>query len=433
MPEQASVFPNNIILNGADYFCWQVDGLMWASSGKRNVCTFVVTLAERLALEDLQQQLSQRPAYQWLCQLRLHTGLPFSLAHWKVATTALPIVQEHQLATGDSLPDSVLSANLDIKKQSAFKIDLLQRHGTGSIVIFTWHHVLMDAHGGETFIHYLGSADCIGQPSWVAPAPPQLTLGHRANMALQMKQFLYDVSSGPFLTLYKKTAVKPQTRYLVLSFSPQESLSINERAQQMDAGFLPSAFYLAATAYAVAQVQMQRGLDNNDMLVPIPVDLRKRGTLGSVPGNQVSFLFYRIPNAILDDLHAITTELIQQMKTLIRAERPKHYTIMMDFLRRMPSFVYRQLMQSPTNGLMSSFFYSDTGDSLQYFDELFGKPVNGAIHYPPNVYPPGLTFIFSRFQGALQLTCGYTEPDVNPNEIALLMATLRAALLGGQR
>jgi hypothetical protein len=149
-----------------------------------------------------------------------------------------------------------------------------------------------------------------------------------------------------------------------------------------------------------------------------------------VLGNQVSFLFYRIPNAVLNDISACTSELIEQMKSLMRSENPSHYTIMLDFLRRMPGFMYRRMLQAPTKGLMASFFYSDTGDSLQDFDELFGQPVRGAIHYPPNMYPPGLTFIFSRFQGALQLTLGYMEPDVSTAEVDLLLVSVRTALLG---
>jgi hypothetical protein len=426
-------FPSSITLNGADYFCLQLDRLMWQASGKRNVCTLVVTLPERLALEDLQDQLSRCPAYQWLCKLRLREGLPFSLAKWVSAANAeLPSINVYHLAAGDNLPDSLLSAALDIKNQSAFKIDLLQRVGKGSIVIFTWHHVLMDAHGGELFIRYLGIPLALKPPDWVSVESAKLPLKNRAKIASEMKDFLYETSSLPLLSLYKKTAIKPQARYRVLSFTPQQTLTINKRAIQLDAGYLVSAFYLAATTYAVAQVQKQRGLVDGDVLVPVPLDRRKRGAPGAIVGNQVSFLFYRIPNTLLNDVPAMTAELIAQMRALMRSESPSHYTIMMDFLRRMPGFVYRRMLKSPTKGLMASFYYSDTGDSLQDFDVLFDRSVTGAIHYPPNMYPPGMTFIFSRFKDALQITLGYMEPDVSTAEVELLLASLRTTLLGNK-
>jgi len=433
MPEQGSLLPNSLTLNGADYFLLQMDKLIWRSSGKRNVCTFVVTLPERLSLEDLQHQLANRPAYEWLCRLRLSEGLPFCLAKWKLdAKAELPSIVEYSLVNDEPLPDSVLSANLDIYRQSAFKIDLLHQAGSGSIVVFTWHHALMDAHGGELFVRYLGTANLKKQPEWLADEALKLPLKIRAQIASEMKEFLYNAAQLPLLTLYKKSAHKPLARYRVLAFTPQQTQVINQSAAQLNAEFLVSAFYLAATANAVAQVQKQRGDDTGDVLVPIPLDRRKRGAQGPVLGNQVSFLFYRIPNAVLSDVSACTHTLIEQMKSLMRAESPAHYSIMLDFLRRLPGLIYRRMLKSPTQGLMASFFYSDTGDSLQDFDAIFGQSVSVAIHYPPNMHPPGLTFIFSRFQGALQVTLGYMEPEVSPAEANLLLNFLRNTLLGDE-
>lgn len=433
MLESASPLPDSIPLNGADYFCLQLDRLMWQASGKRNVCTLVVTLAERLTLADLQQHLGQRPAYQWLCRLRLRAGLPFSLAKWVyVAKAELPTISEHHLADSDTLPDGLLSAALDIKSQAPFKIDLLQLGEAESVLVFTWHHVLMDAHGGELFIRYLGMPAAVNPPSWLAPEEPKLPLKIRGKIASDMKQFLYDTSSLPLLSLYKENLSKPQARYRVLSFTSEQTQTINGQARQLDAGFLASAFYLAASTYAVAQIQKQRGLLDGDVLAPVPLDRRKRGAPGAILGNQVSFLFYRLPNAILEDVPAMTAELITQMKALMRAESPQHYTIMMDFLRRMPGFLYRRLLKAPTKGLMASFFYSDTGDSLQDFTALFGQSVKNAIHYPPNMYPPGMTFIFSRCQGALQITLAYMQANLTELEAEQLLETTRGVLLGNQ-
>ncbi|ESS73470.1 putative polyketide synthase component [Methyloglobulus morosus KoM1] len=433
MPEQVSQFPDSLTLNGADYFLLQLDKLMWRSSGKRNVSTFVVSLPERLPLNELHNHLANRPAYQWLCRLRLREGLPFCLAKWKLdARAELPIIAEYTLAKDGSLPDRVLSANLDICRGSAFKIDLLHQAGAGSIVVFTWHHALMDAHGGELFVRYLGAVNLMKRPIWVADEASKLPLKIRAQIASEMKEFLYNAAQLPLLSLFKGTVPKPLARYRVLAFTPQQSVAINNRAGQLNAGFLVSAFYLAATTNAVAQVQKQRDTDTGDILVPIPLDCRKRGAQDPVLGNQVSFLFYRIPNAVIGDVSACTNALIEQMKSLMRAESPSHYTIMLDFLRRMPGFIYRQMLKSPTEGLMASFFYSDTGDSLQDFDALFGQQVLGAIHYPPNMYPPGMTFIFSRFHGALQITLGYMEQDVNTAEVDLLLKSLCSTLLGDE-
>lgn len=431
MPEQGHTLPDTLVLNGADYFCLQLDGLMWRSNGRRNVCTLVVTLTEPLTLEHLQQQLARRPAYQWLCQLRLKTGLPFSLARWRRdRKAALPPILEHHLPHDAPLPDKLLSVAIDIKTQAAFNIDLLHRAGAGSVLVFNWHHALMDAHGGELFIRYLGNDLPLKASEWIADESQPLPLKTRAEITSQMKQFLYDTSQLPLLTLFQKPAIKPKACYQVLAFTARQSQQINARAQQMGAGFLISAFYLAAVTIAVVAVQQQRGAAIGDVLVPVPVDRRKRGASGAILGNQLSFLFYRIPQAALGSVQACTTEIMAQMKLLMRTQKPGQHTIMMDFLRRMPGCLYRRMVKLPTQGLMASFFYSDTGDSLQAFNALFGQTVADAIHYPPNTYPPGMTFVASRFQGALQLTLSYMASDLSANEVELLLTSLRQALLG---
>ncbi len=431
MPDRNSFFPHQAVLNGADYFLLQLDRIMLRSSGKRNVCTFVVVLQERLEHDVLERALSANPAYRWVTRLRLHNGLPFTLVKWVVDDdAALPEIKQYPFADNDNVPQALLATALDVNNQAPFKIDLLPSSGGGSQLIFTWHHALMDARGGELFIRYLGRADGSNAPLWKPTESPNLPLKERAEIARQMKQFLYDTSTLPLLSLFRKKSAKPTLRYRQLSFTQQQSHIINQRARQQGAGFLVSAFFLAATACAVAHIQQQRAPLNGDLLVPVPLDRRLRGADGPIIGNQVSFLFYRIPQAALSDVKRCTGELIEQMKSLMRSHNPDHYWIMMDLLRRIPGPLYRSMLKSPTAGLMASFFYSDTGDSMDDFDQLFGLPVNSAVHYPPNISPPGMTFVFSRFRGALQITFGYMEQVIDAEEVEQLCSHLHFTLTG---
>lgn len=427
-------FPNSMTLNGADFFLLQLDHIMWKLSGQRNICTFVVTLEERLEYEDLEKYLAVNTAYQWICRLRLQKGWPFALAKWGYnADLALPEIEQYQLDQLGALPAGLLEQPFNIVKQSAFKISLVQLAGAGSQLVFTWHHALMDAHGGEIFVRHLGGAEAIPAADWVANEQGSvLPLRARADIALQMKEFLCHVSRLPFISFARKKKLKKNVHYQVLTFSAQQSKLITERARQHGAGFLVSAFYLAATAYAVAKVQSKRAPLESDMLVPIPLDRRKRGVQAPVLGNQVTFLFYRIPQAALESIGACVTELIAQMKDLMRSDNPGHYLIMMDFLRRVPGWLYRMQLTSPTNGQMASFHYSDTGESLDLYKQLFGCAVVNAIHYPPSMYPPGITFVFSRYQGALQLTLGYMESVLTEAELEQLLSELQLGLLGSE-
>ena len=154
------------------------------------------------------------------------------------------------------------------------------------------------------------------------------------------------VSKSQALKLCKNHAlekIKNNIRYI-------EKEQGTGRKKDNVAGFLVSAFYLAVTSYAVAKVQSKRAPLESDMLVPIPLDRRKRGVQAPVLGNQVTFLFYRIPQAALESIGSCVTTLIAQMKDLMRSDNPGHYLIMMDFLRRVPGWLYRMQLTSPTNG-----------------------------------------------------------------------------------
>lgn len=435
MAEKNSYFPDTVELNGADCFLLQLDHLMWSSSMRRNVCTFVLTLDQRIDLDTLAHCLSTNPAYQWVCGLRLKKGLPFSLAKWVFNDKVdLAEIKQHQLINSKDVPESLLATALNLNNQAAFKVDLVQLpDNEGSLLVFTWHHVLMDARGGESFIRYLGimqSSQTSEPKNWVAEQPNRLPLKERADIAQTMKQFLYDTSELPLLSLYQKTSIKPVLHYRTLAFSKQQSQQISEQATTQGAGFLQSAFYLASTICAVARIQQLRMPLKEDMLVPIPLDRRLRGAQTPIIGNQVTFLFYRLPKQLLLNTQDCTLELIKQMKQLMRSDNPNHYVIMMDLLRRIPGLFYRMMLKAPTKGLMASFFYSDTGDLLQDCDSLFGSSIKKAMHYPPNLYPPGMTFVFSRFQGCLQLTFAYMESVINEQEVEQLFAELNAVLLG---
>jgi hypothetical protein len=290
----------------------------------------------------------------------------------------------------------------------------------------------MDAHGGEGFIHYLGMWGKPNVPDGVhtATSDDQMPLLQQLMIAREIKKNLYETAKLPLVSLYQHKRSNKKDAYQWVRFSKLETKRIVQRSREQGAGFLSSAFHLAATARAVASIQELRQPLDGDMLVPVPQDRRKKGSTGFVLGNHVTFLFYRIPQSVLSDLSQCTAELVRQMVALMRTDFPDNYLIMMDLLQRVPGPLYRFLMKSPTAGLMGSFFYSDTGDSLQNYTNLFNRKVLNAVHYPPNTCPPGITFIYTRFHGALQITIAYKESVINRAELDQLIQHLRADLLG---
>lgn len=429
-------FPDYIELNGADNFLLQLDRIMYQSSVKRNVCTLVLTFEEQLDIETLENLLSDNSAFKWISSLRLRTGMPFFLAKWVVKADAeRPKINQYQPVENNNIPVNFLGSDINPESQAPFKIDLLTFVNSGSVLIFTWHHSLMDAHGGESFVHYLGSSQTKKNPQWLQQFKTDLPLRQRSQIALEMKDFLHDVSKLPLLSLYSEVPNKPNLNYQVQTFTEQQSQQINQRAGEYGASFLMSAFYLASSICSIVSIQQQRGSkegEDGDILIPIPIDRRRKGTNEPIIGNQVSFLFYRVPKHASSDLQACTTELIEQMKNLMRSNSPERCLLMMDFMRRIPGPIYRLMLKQPTKGLMASFFFSDIGESLLDQGALFEQSIANAVHYPPTTYPPGMTFVFSRFRGRLRITLGYMQNVINEQEVESLFSHMRLALLGDE-
>ncbi len=423
--------PAHIPLNEVDHFLLQLDRSMRQAGGGANVCTFVVTLRGHLTRKTLQRDLETNPVYRWMTRLRLSQRL-LRRAGWKLDEKAdLPDIQVHSMEESGSLPVSLLATDLDVAGQTPLKVDLLHDGGRASRLIFTWHHTLMDAHGGEFLVRHLGgSLTQLPSLRQSQQPPPYRSLGARASIAREMKTNLYDASKPPLLVLHDKNKPAGALRYRVIPFSLQQTWLIEERCRLHGGAFFTSAFCLAAVACALADLQQQRGVALEDALLPVPQDRRRRGAVGPVIGNQVSFLFYRLPVEVLGDLASCTAGLVAQLQNFIRSRAPEHYFVMMGLLRHLPGPLYRTLLRSPTKGLMGSCFFSDTGEVLPGCKTLFGHELLDAVHYPPNVYPPGLTFVFSRFREQFRVTFAYMDGVIEAHEGDHLLTALRRRLLG---
>ena len=425
-------FPQQLLLNGIDHFLYQLDSIMRRSSGKSNTCTFVITLDQPVSTETLNTYLLTHPVYCWISSLRLkHPGI-FSLTRWQVKPDTTPTaVTEYSLTDSEELPESLIGQSIDPHTDAPFKVDSVQTDLSQTLLVFSWHHALMDAHGAEMLIQLLGDPDQINNTEWLKTLKPRTedSLRERLKKIQGTKTTLYETSKYPFLSLQAKETQASTLRYTVLRFTREETLAIEKNARQQGAGFLISAFHLAATARAIAHVYEQHTGLNKDMVIPVPQDRRKRGTREALLGNQVTFLFYRIPHAALTSLKRCTQTLVQQITHIMRGELSENYLVMMSMIQRIPGPLYRLLLKSPTQGRIASFLYSDTGDSLQGFTHFLHQSVRSALHYPPNIHPPGVTFIYSKFRGQLQITLSTMEEILDDSQLARLISHLRSDLL----
>ena len=182
-------------------------------------------------------------------------------------------------------------------------------------------------------------------------------------------------------------------------------------------------------ASSIQLIVEQNLLTDKGFWIPIPQDRRRKGAFGPVLSNQVSFLFYKLFPEHLESMKVAVDSISEQMISQMRTGIPKSYNIMMDLSRRLPMWLCNRLMKAPTKGAMASFFFSDTGNSLDNFDSFLGYSVKDAIHYPPNAGYPGFTVVFMTFQQQLSVIIGYTKASADAKDIALFEETLRKDLM----
>ncbi len=433
MAETESNFPDQITLNGIDVFLLQLDAMMLKSSAYGNVCTLLLELSKPISETELNDFVMQQSGYRWLKQLRLNQKGLFKLPGWKHdGQVEIDKIKTYTWDGFGDLPYQSFQQQIELQNESPFNLLLVKScNSSACYLIASWHHAFMDAHGGEILVQAIGINRADTTLNWQSEWETDLALLPKAKIAQTMKKFVYEISALPLFNLYKKSTDPIRLSYKTIQFSRQQMEIIQAQAQQAGGGLLNSAYFLAVTSYALNLIRVRRGKQcQGDVLVPVPQDRRLRGAKGPVLGNQVTFLFYRIPMHVLEDKAACTQEIIRQMTELMRSNKPQDYLYMMEFLRRIPGSLYRILMKQPTSGLMGSFFYSDTGASLDELDSFSGIKINQVMHFPPNVYPPGLTFVFSRRQRSLQISIAYMQHLVSEEELETLASLLTSGLLG---
>jgi len=421
--------PDEVPLRGIDRFFLLLEGMMRRQGRPGQVCHLSLTLEGPLTADTLEDRLRRHPLSQWLGRLRLKTGWhPFQTPKWTTSGESTIPVHSHPCGEIDPPPPEYLRIQLDVQQEIPVRFDLIpSADGTRTLLLFHWHHALMDSTGALLYLRSLaGQFEKASPPILWQPPPADSRPWRKRMQDLQhCKARIYERSEGGF---FHPTGSPGRTlSYHRLHFTPEETEQVDKQAVAAGASLQRSAYYLAATAAALRSVCEPSGSDL-DFLTSLPQDQRRKGVMGPILANQVSFLFYRLPGNLLADRKNTVKEISRQMMEDLRVNFSKSYTRMMDLTLRFPSPLFRQLIRSPTKGKMASCWFSDTGttlDSLQTFLEL---PVTGAEHFPPNMCPPGLTVISSRFNGRLMVTVAVFDGILPDDSLPRFLDGLRKEL-----
>ena len=133
------------------------------------------------------------------------------------------------------------------------------------------------------------------------------------------------------------------------------------------------------------------------------------------------------------DLESITQAVAsvnKQMKEQARSEIPRKYVSLLDRFRRLPLSLYLLLVKLPTGGGVSSFSFSDLGESPNEVQHFGSERVLDMINYPPVPAPPGLTVVFMRYRERLRVVIGYVPEAITDEEVGFFETHLTGSLKG---
>lgn len=379
-----------------------------------------------------QQSLNANGNLQTLNSLKL-VRYNFGTPQWRLPRSLVPVALNiHQNLSDDEFELKILNRDIVPSSDPLLHFDLVYFEGERSSLVLSAHHAIADQRGMMNIIKLSG-----------IPGDEALHILPKTGVPGLFRQLSDTVISTLFILRSHPrsmaTLVKPMqkeaspARFRVIKFTNEETIAIDKNAVGMGASLVKVPFYLAATARAVNKILQTRDITEVVYWMPVPQDQRLRGSSGGMPANHLSFLFFRICSVQLENLKQAVEILTKQMKYQIRRGIPLRYSNLMAFFRRMPLGVYLKMINLPSGGAVSSFSYSDLGEIGSEYRNFLSVKVKDIINYPPVPYPPGLTIVFMRFNGALRVVIGFVEEAADGVEINMLEKSLRENLLGEKR
>lgn len=437
--------PGHVRLTGGDFFNLAMELGTARPGPPANICRLVLHLDGYLSSGSLLEAIRKAGIENWLASARWSRPIPLFIPRWKANGNGNGFfIHENEMAEDHrgKLPHSVLSRKVSPFTPPAFAFDLLHYPSGKTSLVLTWHHALMDARGAEmltTHIGVTGNGKGLGKSFFFdRPATLKedafswLRIPARSCFARKAIHTAARYSRAPIAaigTTKSKSGEEQRQAYKVISFDREEAALIDRACISAGASFRISMYFLAAAIRAFDKVMTSRGCEPSAYVVPVPIDTRKRGSIGPVFGNHITFLFFRAEQEDISSMNRLVTVLGKQMTEQIRGMIPESFTATMELFRNLPAGILALQAAGPTKGQIASFFYSFPGDTCQGLDSFLDVPVLEVLHLPPVSVPPGLSIIFNKYRGMLSVVLSFVEGWFDPDELDLLECSIRKELL----
>ena len=438
-----------VLLTGPDCFLRAFDGEVRRKTGSSHLSQLVLRLGPGFDPERLRKLLAEVASE--IPIVRAPIVRPGGVAAPvyrldRAAGVPLPRVEVHPEPKADAgsprqIPDVFfhrLNDTFEMRRGELLRFDVVPYEGgaAGTDLAMTWLHMLFDGSGSEAFIAWLAAragespVELPGDRGLGDVTPPVMGAG-RGREAQRWQRHMQGLAGRSPRSLAGPLARKSQDlRYEVEIWNEVETSAISKRASEL-AGFLtPMLFYLAASIRAHHAVLHARGVDPRSFVVPLPVNMRSKGGQGAIFRSHVSMLWFQVAPEETGSLEGLIEVLKVQRREAIKAKMIEAGVAAMDYARYAPAPLYTWMARRSFGGELCSFFFAYTGEFLSGLDSFLGAPIEDGFHAPSVPASPGSSLIFSVQAGRLHRTHVHQQGIVTSDEHALLLAQLRADLLG---
>lgn len=412
-------------LSGSDYFHLLVDRKMLRNGLVGNISRIHLELDSDANLLSIAERLDQNQTLNTVGQLKVVHRWPL-LPKWDEEKGKRKNVLIQFNISSSEFNATVLNRKVDNDKSLVF-IDLCELEDGTKHMVISMHHVLFDHQGMVNFLHSLAEPHADFP---LFPAKEPSAFWRKLSSAHYMTVYMLCRSSGQLGTLIgKHVKPKERPRFKLIRFNQEETASIEANAWKAGSRIGQSAFYLSATAKVVNETLCKRGDEPPYLWFSVPRNNRRKGTLGHLVSNQLSFLFFRLMKEELTEMNSSVSSINYQLKQQLKARIIERYSELQDALRRMPLFIYEGMVDLASKGKMSSFGYSDLGEQKTVVKDFLGAKVLRMHHYPPVPSPPGFNVIATKMNGELTFVWAYFDEALNQKEIEEMEISFRKTLL----
>ncbi|MBJ7390947.1 MAG: hypothetical protein JHC85_05225 [Chthoniobacterales bacterium] len=421
-------------LGGCDRYLLALEDYMVSSGQGRHAAVTFLEVGPGFSALVLREACLRFAECHPLAGAKLSRGLPGSVPVWKIFPEPSGVeVREH--GTGTNI--AVLAGELmDGKWQGLLRFDVVPPAQGPSTVLMSWSHLLFDARGAELALAEIAglSAADGGAPrvrnSWGVPDAAVSGLPDRLRKVRVFVDRYYELRSRKVMSLSGPPPARSASRCAFLHFSAEETSAMRRRAEHLTAGIFVMPYFLAVAMRAHAAVLESRGRADSSLECAISAQCRKRGALDPVWQNQVSQLFFTLDLRQTASLAVAAVALQEQFASMTRSGCDAAFLIMVNWMRRLPAFVYRRFLRRTASGQITSFYHAYTGTFLAGLRHFCGGEFLDGWHAPSVSQPPGTGLFFSECRGRLTISLCWREGTISAQERGLMLSRLREDLLG---